>query len=89
MLAEAKGKTRKKIENICECTVCLSLPLCDIYQCSQGHLVCKDCHDKMVLDKIPRPIHCPTCREKMPNPPFRNRIAEQVTTIILFNKVQF
>ena len=46
-------------------------PLCDIYQCKRGHLICKDCHGKLT-----KPISCPSCRVPMINTPIRSRAAE-------------
>ena len=31
----------EKMEKLFQCSVCLNLPLCDIYQCKRGHLICK------------------------------------------------
>ena len=75
-LIEALGRKKERMERmerIIQCTVCLSLPLCKIYQCHDGHLVCVDCHKK-----LPNPISCPTCRIPMPRIPIRSRVAEQV-----------
>ena len=69
----------KNLEKVYQCPVCLSLPVCNIYQCTEGHLVCKDCHDKM-----PTPISCPTCKSQMPSVPMRCRTAEQVTTRVSY-----
>ena len=46
-------------KNICneilKCPVCLTIPrIGPIYQCANGHIVCKDCHSKLVA--------CPVCR---------------------------
>ena len=69
-----RAQSRKeKMEKIIQCTVCLSLPFCKIYQCPDGHLICMDCYSKM-----PKPISCPSCRTPMPATPIRNRAAEQV-----------
>ena len=64
---------------IYECTVCLSLPMCNIYQCTEGHLICRDCHNKM-----DRPVTCPTCKSHLPATPIRCRVAEQVIYILIF-----
>ena len=63
--------------------MCLELPLAPkkIFQCSQGHVVCNTC-----LDKIEK--KCPTCRENwvnMPNLPARNRMAENMLQKIMPN----
>ena len=76
------GKTslEKKAQKIFKCPVCLTLPLCDIYQCKGGHLVCMDCYKK-----LRSPISCPTCRTAMPNDPIRKRAAEQVKVTIVID----
>ena len=67
---------------IYQCPVCLSLPVCIIYQCTEGHLICMDCHNKMERPVPPgftlRPVLCPTCKSHMPATPIRSRVAEQV-----------
>ena len=68
----------EKAEKLSQCPVCLSLPICDIYQCKRGHLICKDCHGKLT-----RPISCPSCRVPMVDTPIRNRVAELVSLIML------
>ena len=64
---------KQNLEHVYRCPVCLNLPICDIYQCNNGHLVCSDCYGKL------RRLRCPTCRTPVPHPPRRNRTAEQVT----------
>ena len=62
------------MENIYQCPVCATLPSCHIYQCNNGHLVCRECYNKMTS----RPILCAVCRDPMPRAPIRVRSAEQV-----------
>ena len=62
------------MENIYECPLCMSLPSCHIYQCLNGHLICKECYGNMTE----RPILCAICRDPMPSTPIRSRVAEQV-----------
>ena len=38
------------LEKIYRCPVCLDLPVCKIYQCREGHLICKDCFDKEIFN---------------------------------------
>ena len=73
---EMSQAMKDKMKKIYQCTVCLSLPLCNIYQCNEGHLICMDCHNKMET-----PLSCPTCRSQMPATPIRCRSAEQVSII--------
>ena len=74
--AEAMGRKENMKKNL-QCAVCWSLPLCSIYQCKEGHLICMDCYSKMT-----KPISCPSCRTPMPATPIRNRAAEQVRHIM-------
>ena len=64
-----------KIAKAFNCPVCLTLPPYDIYQCNEGHLICKDCYNKL---KSKSPVLCPTCCAAMPGVPIRNRAAEKV-----------
>ena len=73
----------KKMEEIYQCPVCLRLPICNIYQCKEGHLVCVDCYKRL---PSPQPV-CPTCRTALPNPPIRCRSAEQVN-LLYVHKLQ-
>ncbi len=55
-----------------ECPVCLELQRdCRIYQCRNGHLICRECHAKVDA--------CPTCREPIDHrsKAIRNIIAEK------------
>ena len=65
----------ENMEALLQCSVCLSVPKCNIYQCNESdlHLICQDCHSK-----LPRPPKCPTCRNLFPTTPKRSRLAEQV-----------
>jgi len=52
-----------------ECPVCLLVPTnTPVYQCENGHLVCRGCHGKLT--------HCPTCRTPLGK--IRNRAIEKV-----------
>lgn len=53
-----------------ECPVCFETAETPIYQCTQCHLVCKDC--------IPSLKICPECCLEYPKSPFRNRYAEKM-----------
>ena len=68
-----KSFIEKTVEKVFTCPVCFTLPLCNIYQCKEGHIVCMDCYNKLKSSVL-----CPTCRTKMPQAPIRNRGAEQV-----------
>ena len=60
----------------------MSLPSCHIYQCLNGHLICKECYGNMTG----RPILCAICRDPMPSTPIRSRVAEQVRMGSMFNR---
>lgn len=53
-----------------ECPVCFYTAEGFIYQCTGGHLICKECLPSLKL--------CPECRTKYPKNPFRNRFAEKI-----------
>ena len=47
--------SKSAVEEFLECPVCMEVPNCiPIYQCPNGHCLCKPCHKKLSL--------CPTCR---------------------------
>ena len=48
----------KNIQKILECPICLSIPKnpAQVHFCSNGHLICHDCHGKVK--------ECPVCRSK-------------------------
>lgn len=62
-------KTPEKLETrlgqlLC-CAVCLDLPRSEIYQCSNGHLMCAGCFAHLLADARLRdvtPATCPNCR---------------------------
>ena len=46
------------LEDCLECPVCLDVPdSAPVYQCENGHIVCKNCHSQLV--------ECPPCRAPM------------------------
>ena len=66
-----------RMKTLFECPVCFTLPICDIYQCKRGHLLCEDCHGKLT-----KPITCPSCRVPMVGTPIRSRAAEHVSLLM-------
>jgi hypothetical protein len=59
----------KELESFLECNVCLYVPYSSpIYQCDNGHLLCKECYKKL--------SYCPCCRALLSK--IRNRFAEKV-----------
>ena len=79
-----KSHIEKTVKKVFTCPVCLTLPLCNIYQCKEGHIACMDCYYK-----LKSPILCPTCRTKMPQDPIRNRGAEQVLAFTNFSTLPY
>ena len=60
-------KVAEKLKKSLECPVCLSLPeSTPIYQCENGHIICKSCHQSLQI--------CPQCRRPLGN--YRNLTAE-------------
>jgi len=57
-------------QDILECPICLELPDKPVYQCKNGHLICRACYPKVKI--------CPVCRENLDsNKPLRNLVAEK------------
>ena len=55
------------------CTTCLSLPRVGMFQCENGHLICKDCIGKCKN-------FCPTC--KKPLGKIRSILAEKIISLM-------
>ena len=62
------------------CTVCLSFPEKDILQCNSGHIMCRQCHDRVCAEERPQ---CPTCRDVLDiSKEVRNTLAEQTIAML-------
>lgn len=60
---------KKGVQKLMECPACLQIPqFTPIFQCSSGHIMCKDCHRKGA--------NCPVCNQPMSNE--RCLLAEQI-----------
>ena len=73
---------KKHFKDLLECPVCFhTIDSVPIYQCLNGHVVCKDCHPKLV--------NCPICRDdQLYDVPIRNlKLEEIVQRYVLFNLV--
>ena len=60
-----------EIDEDLDCIVCyepMGLNGASIYQCTEGHLICPKCYDRVRI--------CPVCRKPYGRPPIRNRFAE-------------
>ena len=56
-----RGRAEEVITNIAECPVCLdSMIDKDLFQCTEGHLVCGSCYGRLIAPK-----KCAKCRGKM------------------------
>ena len=51
----------------------MTVRLGQIYECHNAHIICQECHGKLV-----QPRKCPSCKEKMPDPPPRNVAIERM-----------
>ena len=64
---------QQQLKDILECNVCFNVPeTAPIYQCINGHLLCKDCNKKLTS--------CPCCRELLSN--VRSLVAEKLLDVI-------
>ena len=62
------------------CTVCLSFPEKDILQCNSGHIMCRQCYDRVCAEERPQ---CPTCRDVLDiSKEVRNSLAEQTIALL-------
>ena len=63
-MMELDEEVKKYFKDLLECPVCFeTIDPVPIYQCRNGHVVCKDCHPKLET--------CPICRE-LRDGPIRN-----------------
>eukprot|EP01135_Chromosphaera_perkinsii_P004182 Nk52_evm1s271 gene=Nk52_evmTU1s271 len=62
-IAKRSAEKDVVVENRPECTVCLSIPTREIYQCIYGHLMCDECHKQVVVSGDAG--KCPCCKEDM------------------------
>lgn len=69
MAAKQPIISAEDLKDVLECPVCLRIPRCaPIFQCERGHVVCNECHPKLVT--------CPVCR--LPLGKTRSLISEKV-----------
>ncbi|XP_063900871.1 zinc finger TRAF-type-containing protein 1-B-like isoform X2 [Zophobas morio] len=68
------GQSIEALQELLNCNICFMLPETEIYQCPHGHLLCRDCHQRVISEDV---SVCPTCRVGMSRlHPSRNTIAE-------------
>lgn len=79
---EAKVQEKMIKDEELHCIVCFDFPTeGEIYQCKHGHLLCKDCHQRVIEGEK---AQCPNCRVRMSREnPSRNRIAEMVLSSVM------
>lgn len=51
-----------------QCPVCFEVPSGEVFQCVDGHVICKECYGHIT--------QCPQCRVPFGQPPIRNRLME-------------
>ncbi|CAL8130102.1 unnamed protein product [Orchesella dallaii] len=56
------------MEDLRECPICLEIPEKEIYQCSEGHIICSSCIEKVT--------ECPQCRTNYGAKQIRCRVLE-------------
>ena len=65
---EVQQKAREELE----CVVCLEVPDGNVFSCSEQHILCSKCKQKIIL-------LCPICRQNFTKtPPTRNKLAEKM-----------
>ena len=58
-MSEKISLSKEDLKDVLECPICLTVPReGPIFQCENGHIVCKECFEKIV--------ECPQCKSKMP-----------------------
>ena len=67
----------KRFKDLLECPVCFhTIDSVPIYQCVNGHVLCKDCHPKLE--------NCPICRDDGPISLRNLKLEEIVKRYVLF-----
>ncbi len=74
-MTENLPTTNVKLEEILECTICLDVPASPIHNCTNGHVVCGICQDKVK--------NCGLCQGVLAVCPFAERISKQVNPYAL------
>ena len=65
----------RKLKEIIQCAVCLTIPSCKVFQCPNGHLTCERCSGHVTT--------CPTCRDPLNfHTRIRNLVVEQAIAVI-------
>ena len=80
---EKSSEFKKYVKGLLQCTVCIKLiKTTPIHQCTDGHVICKDCIPKLNIVRVRDPLFfhfrkvCPTCKNYTTLS--RNLIIEQV-----------
>jgi len=65
-------KPEPVLDKLLECPICMEVPKTHpIFQCENGHLICKSCHSKVLV--------CPLCRKLLGNN--RSLVAERLLEV--------
>lgn len=76
--SQAKGKKRsfdEGIKDFINCPVCTEDFDSTVFQCSNGHALCENCHGQ-IMAQAPQRRTCPMCNQKLGN--IRNLLVEQM-----------
>ncbi|ODM93282.1 Chromobox protein 5 [Orchesella cincta] len=69
---EANIKWPQKMDYLRLCPICLEVPEREIFQCSEGHIICDLCISKLNRDR------CPQCRTRFGRKKIRSRVLEEI-----------
>ena len=80
-ISNCQSPSESRLNVILCCTVCLDLPSSTCFQCTNGHLICEVCLNRILADAHleDRPARCPSCRCEMSDevPYVRNLAVEK------------
>ena len=71
---EREGVLVSALQEVLECPVCREGVRGEVYQCHEGHVMCRACRARL--------WSCPVCRAALSRPPIRNRALERLARLI-------
>ena len=75
----------QQLDDLLKCAVCLNAVSAPIYQCSNGHLICRKCIEH--IEKLPQKLKkCTTCGVNLNDKRNRNLVAEALLTLFPKNE---
>ena len=85
--SNSKSELVDALKDQVTCTTCLGLPINNVFQCGNGHLLCDHCLDQLEVKarKGHEALKCPTCQEKLPTDRqkmTRGRLAESILKLL-------